>query len=232
MTRDAAAVVLAAGRGERMGGGNKASMPLGGEPVLAYSLEALAACPSIGDITVVIGAEDADDFQRRWGRSIQDLGAARLVEGGEHRWLSSRNGCRAADPDLPLLLVHDSARPLITAKGVEAVIRAARREGAALAAEPVVDTIKRDGGNGTVAETLSRKGLWRAQTPQAFRREILMRGFAEWPEGGEPPTDECMLVEAQGEEPVLVRLPGNFKITTPGDLPLAENILMHRSTRT
>ncbi|TAH34547.1 MAG: 2-C-methyl-D-erythritol 4-phosphate cytidylyltransferase [Planctomycetota bacterium] len=228
MPKDTAAVVLAAGSGRRLGGGNKALLLLGGEPLLAHSLRALAAAPSVAEITLVLPAADLRALQERYGVDVAALGATRVVDGGPERWLSSRNGCAAADALLPYLLVHDAARPLVQPELVEAVLAGARRAGAALAAEPLDDTLKLADADSRVLRTLPRSGLWRAQTPQAFRRELLLQGFAAWSERT-PPTDECMLVEALGARPVLVPAPSsNCKVTRAADVELAEALLLQR----
>ncbi len=221
MPRDAAAVVLAAGRGRRLGRGNKALLELGGQPVLAWSLRALAACPSVAALVVVMAEEDEAAFRAAFG-PLEALGVTATVPGGAERWESSRAGCRAAPAGLPLLLVHDAARPFVETGLAEAVLEAARAEGAALAAEPLADTLKEafEGAPPRVRRTLPRAGLWRAQTPQAFARELLLAAF-EGAAGGTP-TDEASLVEALGHAPVLVPAPStNLKITTPADLALA-----------
>lgn len=231
MQADTAAVILAAGKGSRMGGGNKALLALGGEPLLAHSLRAFAGAPSVGEITVVMPPDVVEDLRARWGRGPEELGATRVVAGGAERWDSSRLGCRATDARYGLLAVHDAARPLITAEGVERVLAVARESGAALAAEAETDTLKRGDGQGRVLETVPRTGLWRAQTPQAFRRADLLDAFDAWPAAGGAPTDECMLVERGGVRPVLVPLEQNFKVTMPADLELAEAVLQQRGAR-
>ncbi len=226
MSADVAAVVLAAGNGRRMGGTNKALLDLAGEAVLAHSLRSLRACPSVADLTVVMNPVDCEELQRRWRTTPAALGADRVVEGGDQRWLSSRNGCTAADAGCALLLVHDGARPLVQQATIEAVAAAAREHGAALAAEPLADTLKREDRGGRIAATLPRDGLWRAQTPQVFRRELLLAAFAAWPPHRGLPTDEAMLLEDSAEGVMLVPAPSsNLKLTTPQDLLLAEALL-------
>jgi len=229
MPRDTAAVLLAAGRGRRAGGRNKALLPLADEPLLAHSLRALAASPSVAEVVLVLPQEAREALAREWGFLPEEHGAARIVPGGPERWLSSRAGCRATDPELPLVLVHDAARPLVSPPLVEEVLAAARESGAALAAAPLADTLKEADPDGGVRRTLPREGLWRAQTPQAFRRELLLEAFAAWPGDGPLPTDEASLVEALGQRPRLV--PGsqeNFKITVQAELLLAEAVLARR----
>ncbi len=230
MEPDTAVIVLAAGRGRRLGRGNKALLELGGEPLLARSLRAAREAAAVAEVVLVMMPEDVAALEQRWRCSPAQLGADRVVSGGEERWLSSRAGCQAADPGLPLLLVHDAARALVRAELFDAVAAAARERGAALAAAPVADTLKRAGGDGAVAATVDRDGLWAAQTPQGGRRDWLLEAFARWQPGDGLPTDEAMLLEAAGHPPALVPAPtDNAKITTAADLALAEALLQSRA---
>lgn len=225
MSPDTAAVVLAAGRGRRMGRGNKALLELNGEPLLARPLRTLRAAPSVGEIVLVMMPEDLSALRRSWGLDPAALGADRVVAGGAERWLSSRAGCEATGAQWDVLLVHDAARALVEAATVEAVAAAVRVHGAALAAVPLADTLKRVDAAGAVAATIERTGLWTAQTPQGARRDLLLAAFVAW-SGPGLPTDEAMLLEAAGHSPAVVAASRrNLKITTAEDLELAEALL-------
>lgn len=227
MAQDTAAVVLAAGSGRRLGGAAKALLPLGGRPVMAWSLAALRACPSVGQVLVVMRPQDEEELRARWGADARSFGADLVVAGGAERWLSSRAGAAAADPRLALLLMHDAARPCIRAAEIERTIAAVRAHGAALLAEPLADTLKQADGRGRVARTLPRAGLWRAQTPQGAQRALLLRAFELWDASADGlPTDEAVLLERSGVAPALVeaRAP-NPKITFPPDLAAAAALL-------
>jgi len=230
MARDTAAVVVAAGAGRRLAGSNKALLTLAGRPMLAWSLAALRAAPSIGQIVVVMSAADDARLRAESGRDARGHGADQIVPGGAERWESSRAGAQAADPALPLVLVHDAARPLLSADDVERVLSAARSHGAALLAEPLADTLKQADAQGRVQRTMERSGLWRAQTPQAARRADLLAAFAAWNAAALGlPTDEAVMLETAGLAPVLVPASApNFKVTLPHDLLLAEAILAAR----
>lgn len=225
MAQDTAAVLLAAGAGRRLGadGAPKAFQPLGGRPMLAWSLAALRAAPSVAQVVVVLPRD-----RLRVAEEMRALGADRAVAGGAERWLSCAAGVRAADPALPLVLVHDAARPLLRAEEVERVIAAIREHGAALLAEPLADTLKVADSAGRARRTLPRAELWRAQTPQGARRDWLLAALEAWdaPRDGLP-TDESALLEAAGRAPVLVaaRAP-NPKITMPHDLLAVEALLV------
>ncbi|HEX9793409.1 MAG TPA: 2-C-methyl-D-erythritol 4-phosphate cytidylyltransferase [Planctomycetota bacterium] len=237
MPADASAVLLAAGRGRRMAASsgapvarNKALRSLAGRPLLAHALAALHAAPSIVQVVLVLDAADVEALRREWDTTPAALGAHLVVPGGAERWLSSMAGCNATREDLPMVLIHDAARPLARPELFEAVLDAARRHGAALAAAPLADTLKRADPAGHVAATVPREGLWCAQTPQAFRRELLLASFAAWPTAAGLPTDEASLVEAAGTAPQLVAAPAtNFKLTTAADLELAESLLARRA---
>jgi 2-C-methyl-D-erythritol 4-phosphate cytidylyltransferase len=230
MHADTSVVVVAAGQGRRMGGQNKALLELAGEPVLAHVLRNLRRAKCCYEIIVVMNPLDVEALSADGFASPYELGADKLVAGGAERWLSSRAGCLASSDKSAVVLVHDCARALIEPQTVDAVARAAREHGAALAAVPLADTLKREAPGGTVAETLSRDGLWRAQTPQGARRDILLDAFARWNDSSRSlPTDEAMLLEAAGHPPMLVPAPAsNFKLTTPDDLALARAILASR----
>jgi 2-C-methyl-D-erythritol 4-phosphate cytidylyltransferase len=214
MTKKTGAIIVAAGRSERMGGVDKLFEPVGGLPLLLHSVRALTGSPQIDAVALVV----SDANRERIEALVADLPALRVVSGGARRRDSVRAGIEAL-ADCTHVLVHDGARPFVTADLIESTLAAARDAGAALCAVPVTDTVKREGAGGLVAETVSRDGLWLAQTPQAFRRDLLLRAHAA---GNADATDDAALVEALGEPVRLV--PGsarNIKVTTPVDLALA-----------
>jgi 2-C-methyl-D-erythritol 4-phosphate cytidylyltransferase/2-C-methyl-D-erythritol 2,4-cyclodiphosphate synthase len=225
------AIVAAGGSGSRAGLPKQWAV-LGGQSVLRRSARLLAGCDLIDELVVVVPPGE----EARGASEVAGLAkGARIVAGGADRAESVRNGLGALD-GCTVVLVHDAARPFASPALVRAVAEAAAREGAALAAVPVTDTVKRagpgvadlpspDGGPGQgllVDETLDRRALWLAQTPQGFRRDLLLRAFEAAGAAASQATDECALVERLGEPVALVRgEPGNFKITTAGDLERA-----------
>ena len=220
-----AAVVPAAGRGERFGGdGPKALVPLGGRPLLEYALGALAAAPSVGMI-VVAAPEEAVDAVAGLARRVAGRKAAAVVPGGPDRQASVAQGLAALPAGPEIVVVHDGARPLVPVPLIEAVAAAAAEGGAATAAIPVDDTVKR-AADGWVRTTIDRAGLFRIQTPQAFRRSVLEAAHREAERTGFRGTDDAALVENLGRPVRLV--PGaalNLKVTVPDDLALAEALL-------
>ncbi|HWI73652.1 MAG TPA: 2-C-methyl-D-erythritol 4-phosphate cytidylyltransferase [Baekduia sp.] len=215
----AVALVVAAGRGERLGSpGPKAFVMCGGRPMLEWSIDALKAVPEIGHVVVATPP------------GIEAPAGTTGVFGGDERSHSVRAALHhtlAGDP----VLVHDAARPLLTPEIVRAVLAGLDAQAdAAIAAAPVADTIKEAGDDGrTVARTLDRSGLWAIQTPQVFRRDVLERALAQPHEILAGATDDASLVEAMGGTVRLVECPReNFKVTTPDDLRLADLLLRAR----
>jgi len=212
-------LIVAAGSGSRLRRGEpKALVPLAGRPILAWALEGLLP-GNFARAVVTAPPDRADEFTR-----LAD-GIARVVPGGVTRSDSVRRGVEALEvSDGDVVAIHDAARPFVTAEDVGAVLRAADQTGAAIAAVPVVDTMKR-GRAGLVVETVDRDGLYGAATPQAFRADVLRRALAA---GGEA-TDEASLCERLGIPVAIVPVSRLcFKITTPEDLELAEAILARR----
>ena len=232
------AIVVAAGRGERMRAAlrrsgargaaadarvPKAFLDLGGEPVAVRALRAMR--PARAAETVLVLAPDfLATAVRRWGRALRAAGATAVVPGGARRQDSVAAGLAALGPSVRWVMVHDAARPLVPAAVVAAAARAARRTGAAIVAVPCDDTLKRARADGTVERTIPRARVWRVQTPQVFRRDLLARAFAR--AGRRDVTDECALMEAIGVRVAIVPgAPRNLKVTTPGDLAVARALV-------
>jgi 2-C-methyl-D-erythritol 4-phosphate cytidylyltransferase len=215
----AVALLLAAGLGERLGLGRpKALAELGGRPLWEWSLDVLERAASIERVVVALPPGAA--------APAGTVG----VEGGAVRSESVRRALAVAGPGDPVL-VHDAARPLVTAELIEATLAAVRLEGvdAAIAATAVTDTIKQAEASGLVLSTLDRAGLWSVQTPQAFRRSALERALDVPDDVLAKATDDAWLIERAGGRVVIVPAPGeNLKVTTPLDLDLAGLLLARR----
>jgi 2-C-methyl-D-erythritol 4-phosphate cytidylyltransferase len=222
----AVALIVAAGRGERLGGPRpdrpKALVELAGRPLLQWSVDALRAAAGIERIVVALPA----------GASAPP--GTTGVRGGAVRSESVRLALQAAGdgPDSELVLVHDAARPLLTPELVERVLAAVDASGgpdAAIAATPMTDTVKRVGGEGRVRETLDRAELWAVQTPQVFRRAALRRALEVSDEVLAQATDDAWLIERAGGSVAVVEAPReNLKVTTAIDLAMAELLLARR----
>ncbi len=234
MPRSPIGLILAAGRGERLGEGappeGKAFTPLLGEPMLRWSVRAFDACPEIGVIVIV--APPGEERRARQAAAGWDAKLAAVVAGGVERQDSLGEGLRAIpDPGEgdPLVAVHDAARALVRPEDVGRALSAGERWGAAILAVPVKDTIKRVEKESWIQGTPDRAMLWLAQTPQVARASLLRKALAQARAEGIRSTDEAALLERIG---VAVRVVlgdyANLKITTPDDIVLAEAILRHR----
>lgn len=220
----AACVIPAGGSGSRFGGElPKQFLPLGGISILRRSTLAAAASPEIGAIVIAAPA-DAVARARSEVAGIEKVIA--VVAGGATRVESVGNALAALGVEPEVILVHDAARPLARAALFSEAIASARAAGGAIVAVRVDDTVKRVSADGVVRETVPREALWRIQTPQAFRTELLRRAHAEARKQGWDATDDAALVERVGGEVRVVEGDAmNFKITTREDLALAERLL-------
>jgi 2-C-methyl-D-erythritol 4-phosphate cytidylyltransferase/2-C-methyl-D-erythritol 2,4-cyclodiphosphate synthase len=217
------AVVVAAGRGERLGVPAKVLLPLAGRPLLAHTLDALERAATLTDVIVVVARHTRPAIAALLaGGDWPKVGA--IVDGGERRQDSMRAGLAAVDPATAVVVVHDGARPLASAELFDRCVAAAVAHGAAIAAVPVADTLKRVVADRVVG-TVDRTGLWAAQTPQAFRRELLVEIGARWDELPAV-TDEAGLCEALGVPVAVVPgSPANLKVTHPVDIAVADALL-------
>jgi 2-C-methyl-D-erythritol 4-phosphate cytidylyltransferase / 2-C-methyl-D-erythritol 2,4-cyclodiphosphate synthase len=220
-----AAVVVAAGRGERLGAPDKVVLQLAGRPMLAWSLRALEQAKSIGPVVVVAGSHTLEAI----GSLVRDEGFAKvqaIVAGGERRQDSVGAGLEALPEGIEIVVIHDGARPLAEPELFDRCAAAATERGAAIAATPVADTLKRVM-EGTIRGTVDRTGLWAAQTPQAFRLESLRKAMTV--SSGEIVTDEARLCEVAGLSVTVVPSSlENMKITHAEDIPMADAILRAR----
>ncbi|MBI5642077.1 MAG: 2-C-methyl-D-erythritol 4-phosphate cytidylyltransferase [Deltaproteobacteria bacterium] len=222
------AIIPSAGLGRRMGSQKKNYLDLLARPILAHTLGAFERCSSIDSVIVVVTPGDEvfcrKDIIERFGLRK----AARVIAGGAERQDSVYNALEYTD-GFDLIAVHDGARPLVTVEIIEAVIRAATESGSAIAAVPVKDTVKSIS-DGFVEKTIDRTSLVSVQTPQVFRRDILLQSFDQARRDNYKGTDESSLAERAGFK--VKAVPGsyeNIKITTPEDIIIAESILRNRA---
>jgi len=222
-----AAIIPAAGEGRRMGGAvPKQFLQIGGREILARTLAVFEACVAIDDVWVVVAAEQCALCQstivERYGlRKVRGV-----VAGGTTRQESVWHGLQQVAQAVGLVVVHDGVRPFVTELLLQQTLDHANRFGAAIAAVPLKDTLKRVSAAGTVEATVPREHLWRVQTPQAFQHALLRRAFQHAWQQGLQATDEAGLVEALGNAVRIVpSYEHNVKITTPDDLVFCEMFL-------
>ncbi|HEX8069648.1 MAG TPA: 2-C-methyl-D-erythritol 4-phosphate cytidylyltransferase [Pyrinomonadaceae bacterium] len=217
------AIIVAAGRGARMGGGRaKQFRALAGVPVIVHTLRRFEQCETIERCVVVAPADAAETLRALLARhGLRKV--AGVVAGGATRTDSVARGlAQLPAADVNVVAVHDGVRPFVTPAEIDRAVRAADEAGAALLVAPVVDTIKELAG-GRVARTLARDTLRRALTPQCFRRDLLARAYAQARAEGLDATDDSALVERLGVPVVAVEGdPRNIKLTRPADFALAE----------
>jgi len=229
-----AVILPAAGQSSRFGGiEKKPFVSLDGRPVWQRAAELFWNRPDVSRVYVVVGPDDLDEFRARFGHMLAFTNA-QVVTGGAERFESVANALDVVPDDVDLVAIHDAVRPLTPLRLVDAVFRAALEHGAALLAVPLADTLKKvDPKTMTLVDTVPRAGLWKAQTPQVFRRDWIVEAYAKRALFGGTITDDCQLVEALGHAVHVVEgSPANFKITTKEDLQLAESILQGRASKT
>lgn len=221
---DVSAIIAAAGRGLRFGGDvPKQLMPLAGVPMLARSVEAFLRCDLVSRIVVSVPPETAADPP---GYLLSTAKPVDIVAGGLRRQDSVANAFEIAARSADLVVVHDAARPLVTDAVIRRTIAAAAESGAAIAAIQARDTVKRADAAGRVVETLRREDIYLAQTPQAFRVDVLRHALRL----ADDVTDEAALAERAGYDVRVVEGdPRNLKITTADDLAMADRLLASRT---
>ncbi len=224
-----AAIIPAAGQGVRMGAAvPKQFLSLNGKPLLYHTLQALAGSGAVDAAVLVVPEAEFAEAQASWPRQCPIV--KQVVIGGAQRQDSVRNGLNALDADTDIVMTHDGVRPFVTSELVRAVVQAADEKGAAVAAVPASDTLKHADEKGVVTRTVDRQGVWRIQTPQAFRYALLLEAFGKAARDSYYGTDEGALVEHLGRPVHIVRGSElNIKITQADDLILAEAILAQRS---
>ncbi|MDO5377357.1 MAG: 2-C-methyl-D-erythritol 2,4-cyclodiphosphate synthase [Clostridia bacterium] len=223
-----AAVIVAAGRGTRMGlGRNKVLFPVRGVPVIVHTVRAFEESGLFdGGIVVVTGRDDLAEMRELFERFHVH---ARLAEGGADRQESVLRGLEATKAAAEIIAIHDGARPLVTREVIERTIESAKRYGSGVASVPLKDTIKRVREDGTVAGTPKRDELRAVQTPQTFAASLIRQAHARGRDG-ERATDDAALVERRGVAVYLTEGDvENIKLTTPEDMLLAEQVFRRRA---
>lgn len=207
---------------------SKQFLPIEGKPVLYYTLSVFESSPFINEIVVVLSREDRKLAEERIFSRFSFKKISSLVDGGSERKDSVYNGLKAVQQDTDFVIIHDGCRPFVTDGMIEDSLSAAKKTGGAIVAVPLRDTLKKEK-QGYIEKTVSREGLWQAQTPQTFRYPLLLQAYQSALKNKLSVTDDAMLLEQMGLPVSMV--PGslfNIKITLPEDLLLAEMILKHR----
>lgn len=225
------AIIVAAGKGTRMGADvDKLWLEIAGRPVIAHTWRQFNDADCVNEIMLVV----RDGMQPRFAELAEKFHFQkpfRLVAGGVERQDSVWNGLNALSPQAEIVAIQDAARPCTNAALIAATIAAARETGAAVAAQPVADTIKETADGKIISRTVDRSKLWSVQTPQTFRVEIIRRAIAAAREKKMVLTDDTAACELIGQPVRLVRSPApNPKVTVPADLPFIESLLRKHRT--
>jgi len=221
-----AVILPAAGQSSRFKDKEKKPFAnLDGRAVWLRSAELFVARSDVCQCLIVIAPGDQELFKRRYGANLAFMNV-QIVSGGAERFESVANALAQMKPEADFVAIHDAVRPCLTEEQVNTVFARAEKTGAALLGVPVSDTLKQVNPQNQVQATVSRQGMWLAQTPQVFRRDWLVEAYANRAKHGKDTTDDAQLVEAAGHPVHVVEgAAGNIKITTKGDLFLAEAIL-------
>ena len=220
-----AVILPAAGQSSRFSSDRrkKTHLDLKGRAVWLRAAEVFVERDDVVQTLVVVAPGDLEEFKERFRPNLAFMDVE-IVSGGESRMESVANALERVGEEVDFVAVHDAARPLITGKWVDEVFAAAVEAGAAVPAVPVSSTLKRANAEGLIEATVDREGLWAAQTPQAYRREILLEAFQQ--RGELVATDESQLVEQLGQPIRLIPgWPMNIKITTGADFEMAGALL-------
>ncbi|MFP4055404.1 MAG: 2-C-methyl-D-erythritol 4-phosphate cytidylyltransferase [Candidatus Brocadiia bacterium] len=222
-----ALVVPAAGLGRRMGNRRKPFLELAGKPLLFHALDRFRSFRDrIVQTLLVLHAEDIPAARRTWGERLEaTYGVTRILPGGARRQDSVRAALDHVSGEAGLVVIHDGVRPFVSRRAIAASLDAAEKVGAAVVASPVKPTIKRVADHRVVG-TVDRRNLWGAQTPQVFRRSLILGAYQAAQREGPDVTDDAQLVEHLGRPVAIVEGSDlNLKITTAEDLRLAEALL-------
>lgn len=229
MVDNVALIIPAAGVGARLngaGGTRKPYILLGGKPIVLHTLDRFKDIPGIRQRVLVVHPDDVDAIKIKWQSELEGAGVTDVVPGGQTRQESVSRGLEVLGAEIDIVAVHDSVRPFVSRGAIEESIQKASEVGGAVVACRMRATVKRADENSRIVETIPREDLWMAQTPQTFRKEILIRAYQAAAKDGFSVTDDSSLVERLGLAVMIVEEgPTNLKITTPDDLKMAEVML-------
>ena len=222
------AIIPTAGVGRRLRSAViKPLVKINGKPLFVYCLQVFERSSAVDSAILVVHRKYLKDFEKNV-KKYRLKKVKRIVPGGKTRSASVRNGLRALDRDTDVVLIHDGVRPMVTAAMIKRSVRSCRRSGAVIVALPVKSTIKRlDGNKMVVRETLPREALWEVQTPQVFKKDVLVKAHAR--AGSHDSTDDAVLVERMGVKvKVVLGDYKNIKVTTQEDVAVVKGLLKHQ----
>jgi 2-C-methyl-D-erythritol 4-phosphate cytidylyltransferase len=221
-----AVILPAAGTGKRFGGNeNKIFAKINDSPLFIKTLEPFVNRSDVCQTILVIAPADMETLRSKYGAHIGLMGI-KVVEGGAERWETVQKALAAVTEEADLVAIHDAARPCVAQEWIDRVFAKAAQTGAAILACPLHGTLKRTDKAGQITGTVDRQGIWEAQTPQVFKRQILMDAYSVVDRLPRPITDDAQVVEASGQPVWIVEGdPRNIKITTRGDLVLASSLI-------
>jgi len=224
-----AVIIVGAGKGTRFGGNEKKIFAkVDNQPMFLRTIGQFINREDVCQTIFVVSPEDEAQVKEKYGANLGFMGV-KLVVGGASRPESVANGLAAVTEEAELIAIHDAARPVVSEDMINAVFAEASKTGAAILAAPLRGTIKRAGESRVVDETISRQGLWEAQTPQVFRPEVVLRAYEQLSQFQGDLTDDAQLVEVMGHPVSLVESDfTNLKVTARGDLSLANSIVKIR----
>ena len=228
MKADISVIMPAAGLSLRMGANvRKPFIMIGEKPIFFYTLEKFCKLKRVKEIIFVVNQRDRSTVIEKWSDELKAYKVTKIVTGGERRQDSIYNGLSHLDPDTSIVLIHDAVRPLVKNEEIEAVIKSTEEKGAAIVASPMKLTVKKVDSSLEIIETVPRHDLWMAQTPQGFKRELLVNAYDKIKDSNEEFTDDAEVVEKAGHTVGIVSGSyDNIKITTREDLKLAELLLV------
>jgi len=221
------AIIVAAGKGLRMNAIEKKQyLSIAGLPVVVHTLRVFDSCALIDEMVLVVPEEDLNVCREEIIDPAGFVKEVVLIAGGPMRQDSVYNGLQAVDSDDGIIVIHDGVRPLVTPDELKACINGARKYGACILGLPAFDTLKRINTSGTIVETLARDTIWLAQTPQAFRYNLILNAHQHARQHGLSATDDASLLEQIGIDVKIIEgSRWNLKITNPDDLKLARILL-------
>ncbi len=224
-----AVIVVAAGKGQRFGGPErKIFAKVESQPMFLRSLQLFVNRDDVAQTVLVVSPEDQATVKEKYGANLGFMGI-QLVVGGAERPDSVANGLAVVRDDIEYVAIHDAARPCTSEAMIDAVFAEAAKSGAAILAAPLRGTIKRVSDAGVVDATVPREGLWEAQTPQVFKRDLILQAYGHYGEVQAKLTDDAQLLETAGHPVSVVESDfTNLKITTRADVTLASAIIKFR----